>query len=328
MEQLLSCLRAAAEPTRLRLLALCAQGDMTVTNLTDILGQSQPRVSRHLKLLCDAGLLDRFPEGSWVFYRLSDDTGTAGKIARQLVSLIPDDDFQGGLDRRRLREIKDARSAAAEAYFRANAEQWDRIRSLHVDERDVEQAILAAFPDHVGNLLDMGTGTGRMLEVFAGRIDRGVGIDLSRDMLAVARAKLEASDLRHCHVRHGDIYRIDAAESSYDAVVIHQVLHYADRPAAVIDEAARVLRPGGILLVVDFAPHTLDTLHTEHAHHWLGISEDEMAGWFERGGLAVKEVIRLAGDPLTVSIWKAVRLSANADAPLAPSTDTRLQVVE
>lgn len=328
MDVLLSCLRAAAEPTRLRLLSLCAQGDMTVSNLTDILGQSQPRVSRHLKLLCDAGLVDRFPEGSWVFYRLADDNSTAGQIARQLVSLVPDDDFQSTLDRRRLAEIKEARSAAAESYFRANAEQWDRIRSLHVDERDVERALQTAFPDHVHDFLDVGTGTGRILELFSHKIDRGVGIDLSRDMLAVARAKLEADDYRHCHVRHGDMYRLDVAESSYDAVVIHQVLHYADRPAAVIAEAARVLRPEGVLLVVDFAPHALDTLRSDHAHHWLGISEGEMAAWFDEAGLTAEKVQRLPGDPLTVVIWKAVRPAYDLAVSLDPTSHKTLQAVE
>lgn len=328
MEILLSCLRAAAEPTRLRLLSLCAQGDMTVSNLTDILGQSQPRVSRHLKLLCDAGLLDRFPEGSWVFYRLADDTKVAGRVARQLVSLIPDDDFQNSLDQRRLTEIKYARSEVADSYFQANAEQWDRIRSLHVDETVVEQAMLDAFPDHVGDLLDLGTGTGRILELFAGRIERGMGIDLSRDMLAIARAKLEASNHRHCHVRHGDIYRLEAPESSFDAVVVHQVLHYADRPAAVIAEAARVLRPGGTLLVVDFAPHRLESLRTEHAHHRLGISEDEMANWLAEAALAADAVQCLAGDPLTVSIWKAIRLPHGTAMSGESSSNATFQTVE
>jgi ArsR family transcriptional regulator len=301
---------------------------MTVSNLTDILGQSQPRVSRHLKLLCDAGVLDRSPEGSRVFYRLADDTSEAGRIARQLVTLIPDDDFQSGLDRQRLVAIKDARSAQAEAYFRANAEQWDRIRSLHVDERDVEQAMLEMFPDHAGDLLDMGTGTGRMLELFADRIDRGTGIDLSRDMLAIARAKLEASDNLHCHVRHGDIYRLEISERSYDAVVIHQVLHYADQPESVIAEAARVLRPGGILLVIDFAPHDLEALRTDHAHHRLGCSQEEMIDWFEAAGFESEKVQDLPGDPLTVTIWKAVRLSADASRTVIPLSKSTMQAVE
>jgi ArsR family transcriptional regulator len=307
MESLLSCLRAAAEPTRLRLLAMCAEGDMTVSDLTHILGQSQPRVSRHLKLLCDAGLLDRFREGSWVFYRLAETTGAAGQVARHLISLIPADDFQAARDRERLGEIKASRAEAADSYFRANAARWDSIRSLHADESEVERAMLGAFPDHVGDLLDIGTGTGRMLQLFARRIDRGVGIDQSRDMLAFARANLEGPGFRHCHVRLGDMYRLPAADAAYDAVVIHQVLHYAERPAAAIAEAARVLRPGGMLMIVDFAPHELESLRTEHAHRRLGFADREMFEWCHDAGLQTGDVQRFPGGALTVTIWQATR---------------------
>jgi ArsR family transcriptional regulator len=307
MDDLLSCLRAAAEPTRLRLLALCAEGEMTVSDLTAILGQSQPRVSRHLKLLCDAGLLDRFREGSWVFYRLADNPDLHGRIARRLVEMIPDGNAQLALDRVRLQEIKRNHAVDAEDYFRANAEKWDEIRSLHVDERDVEQAIGTAFPAHAGDLLDVGTGTGRMLQLLSHRIDRGTGIDSSREMLAVARANLEARALRHCHVRHGDMYRLEMAVASFDAVIIHQVLHYAELPGSVIAEAARVLRPGGTLVVVDFAPHDLEMLRTDHAHRRLGIGDDELSGWFTAAGLVPGDTNQLPGEVLTVTLWTASR---------------------
>lgn len=307
MNQLLSCLRAVAEPTRLRLLSLCAEGDITVTELTQILGQSQPRVSRHLKLLCDAGILDRFREGSWVFYRLADDSATSGGLARKLVALIPEDDYQRAIDLRLLSEIKTARAAEAEAYFTENAAQWDRIRTFHVDESEVEQALLDAFPAHAADLLDIGTGTGRMLQLFADRVDRGVGIDSSRDMLSVARAKLEADGNRHCHVRLADMYRLPMPDASFDVAVIHQVLHYAERPEALIAEAARVLRPDGLVLIVDFAPHDLETLRDEHAHLRLGFSDREISDWCARAGLEYGRVRNLPGDPLTVKMWTAVR---------------------
>jgi len=328
MDQLLSCLRAVAEPTRLRLLSLCAEGDMTVSELTQILGQSQPRVSRHLKLLCDAGVLDRFREGSWVFYRLADDNAASGGVARQLVALIPEDDFQRALDRTKLSEIKQARAAEAEAYFTANAAQWDRIRSFHVDESDVEQELLKAFPAHAGDLLDIGTGTGRMLELFADRVDRGVGIDSSRDMLSVARAKLEADGIRHCHVRHGDMYRLPMADASYDAAVIHQVMHYADRPEALITEVARVLRPDGVLLIVDFAPHDLETLRIEHAHLRLGFSDSEIFDWCARAGLEAGRVRNLPGDPLTVKMWSALRKSVSAGTSVGRGRRAAVEMVD
>ncbi len=310
MEALLSGLRAAAEPTRLRILALLAEGEMTVSELTQVLGQSQPRVSRHLKLLCDARLLDRLPEGQWVFYRLADrpaDVGPAN-LARMLAAMVPDDDPQLALDRDRLRAVKKARAAAASAYFAVNAGRWDEIRSLYVDEREVEAALARALPaEGIDALLDIGTGTGRILEVLGPQVMRGVGIDQSRDMLAVARARLEDAGLVHCHVRQGDMYALPMMAATFDAVTLHLVLHYADRPAAAIAEAARVLRPGGRLVVIDFAPHRVEALRESHAHRRLGFTDGEIAGWCEVAGLAPGAPVALPGNPLTVKLWTADR---------------------
>jgi ubiquinone/menaquinone biosynthesis C-methylase UbiE/DNA-binding transcriptional ArsR family regulator len=311
MEELLAGLRAAAEPTRLRLLVLCAEGELTVSELTDILGQSQPRVSRHLKLLCDAGLLDRFREGSWVFYRLAE----TGALARRLLEMLPEEDPVLALDRERLLQIKRQRAEQAAAYFGVNAAQWDRIRSLYVDEKEVEAALLKLLPaEGLRDLLDIGTGTGRMLEVFGPHVAHATGIDLSREMLAVARVNLERAQLRHCAIRQGDMYQLPLAGASFDAVVIHQVLHYAERPAQVVAEAARVLRPGGRLLIVDFAPHDLEFLRREHAHRRLGFADAEMAQWCSAAGLESAPVRHLPGNPLTVSLWAAERRVAEPAA--------------
>ena len=307
MEHLLAALRAVAEPTRLRLTALCARGELTVSELTQILGQSQPRVSRHLKLLCEAGLLDRFREGSWVFYRLSQ-SSPVGALARQLVAACGETDPTVALDLQRLAVIKRQRADLASAYFRENAAQWHRIRSLYIDEREVEaalvQVIAAADPR---DLLDIGTGTGRMLEILAPRVERALGIDQSREMLAVARVNLERAGLENASVRLGEMYHLALPDAAFDAVVIHQVLHYADRPAAVIAEAARVLRPNGILVVADFAPHALEFLREEHAHRRLGFTDGEVAEWSSAAGLQGALPRRLPGDPLTVVIWTAQR---------------------
>ena len=307
MEDLLAALRAIAEPTRLRLVVLCARGELTVSELTQILGQSQPRVSRHLKLLCEAGLLDRFREGSWVFYRLSG-TGRGGAVARQLVALCDEDDPTIALDLQRLAAIKRQRAELASAYFRENAARWDHIRSLYIDEREVEAALVeiiaAADP---GDLLDIGTGTGRMLEILGPRVGHALGIDQSREMLAVARVNLERAGLGNGSVRLGDMYQLALPDASFDAVVVHQVLHYADRPGQAIAEAARVLRPGGILVLVDFAPHMLEFLRTEHAHRRLGFADSEIAAWCRAAGLEPAPPRRLPGDPLTVAIWTAWR---------------------
>ena len=302
---LLAGLRAAGEPTRLRLLALCVGGELTVTELTQILGQSQPRISRHLKLLVEAGLLDRFPEGTWAFYRLAE--GGAGvELASALARLIAADDPILAQDIARLAEVKRARQESATAYFRANASQWNEIRSLHVPEAEVERALLAVFDDGpIGHFLDIGTGTGRILELFKNRAEHGVGIDTSREMLAVARARLEEAGCPRFQVRHGDMYHLPLPSRSVDAISIHQVLHYADEPAAAIREAARVLAPGGRLAIVDFAPHRLESLREEHAHRRLGFAHDEVAGWCRHAGLNPGDPVDLAGTPLTVTIWPA-----------------------
>ena len=309
-------LRAAAESTRLRLLALCAAGELTVSEITDIVGQSQPRVSRHLKLLCEAGLLDRFREGTWVFYRLAQ-RANGGVLARLLVDLVPSDDPILALDQQRLAAIKRQRAAQAAAYFSANAAQWDRIRSLYVGEHEVEAALLQLVPAHgVRDFLDIGTGTGRMLEIFGPRVERAVGVDLSREMLAVARVNLERADLRNCSIRRADMYQLPLAEASFDAIVIHQVLHYAERPAQAIAEAARVLRPGGVLVLVDFAPHDLEFLRREQAHRRLGFADAEVTGWCAAAGLEPASARHLPGNPLTITLWPARRpLESDAAAP-------------
>jgi ArsR family transcriptional regulator len=317
MDTLLSGLRGAGEPTRLRLLALCARAELTVSELTQILGQSQPRVSRHLKLLCDSGLLDRFREGTWAFYRLSEG-GECADLARTLVDLIPADDPVLGRDLERLEGVKETRARAAAEYFRANAAQWDKIRSLYVPESDVERVLLDLFGDReIGDFLDIGTGTGRILEVFAARIRHGTGVDLSHEMLAIARANLERAQVRHCQVRRADMYNLPFANASVDAIVIHQVLHFADDPPTAIVEAARVLRPGGRMVVVDFAPHDLEYLRSDHAHRRLGFGDDEIADACRAAGLEVEETRHLEGEPLTVSLWPVRRPAADGSGRVA-----------
>jgi ArsR family transcriptional regulator len=310
IDDLLAALRAVAEPTRLRLLILCSRGELTVSELAQILGQSQPRVSRHLKLMCEAGLLDRFREGSWVFYRISGGSA-ASPLTRHLVAACGDRDPAIALDLQRLAAIKRQRAERAATYFSENAPNWDSIRSLYVDEREVEAALIeivaAAAPR---DLLDIGTGTGRILEILAPRVGQALGIDQSREMLAVARVNLERAGSANGMVRLGDMYQLPLPDASFDAVVIHQVLHYADRPAAAIAEAARVLRPKGVLVMVDFAPHLLEYLRVEHAHHRLGFSDDEVADWCRAAGLEAAPPRHLSGDPLTVAIWTAYRDAA------------------
>ena len=314
METLLMALKAAAEPTRLRLLVLLGQSELTVTELTRMLGQSQPRVSRHLRLLCEAGLVDRFREGTWAFYRLAEGDDGA-HVAHTLIALIPGDDHTLTRDRARLATIKKSRATVAAKYFRANASNWDRIRSLYAPDAEVEAAILDTVGDtEVGDLLDVGTGTGRMLELFSSRMDRGIGIDLSREMLAVARSNLDQNEVANAQVRQGDMYNLSLADGSMDLVLFHQVLHFADDPGAAVAEAGRVLGPGGRVVIVDFAPHDLEFLRADHAHRRLGFADGEVVRWCRAVGLDAAPVHHLEGDDLTVTIWLAEKPVARARA--------------
>ena len=307
-ETLNGTLKAAGEATRLRILALLGEAELTVSDLTAILRQSQPRISRHLRLLAEAGLVERFREGSWAFFRLAE-RGGAATLARELVSRLDPDDATLGRDRERLVAVRTQRAEAAQVYFGRHAAQWDRIRKLHVADAAVEEAISAALADvPMRALLDLGTGTGRMLELFGPRIEQGLGLDLSLDMLAVARARLDRAGLRHCSVRQGDIYDLALPKDSFDVVIVHQVLHFLDDGARAIHEAARVLRPGGRLLVVDFAPHDLEFLRDEHAHRRLGFSSDTVAQWMKAADLDVVLQRSLAPEPtsegkIAVSLW-------------------------
>jgi ubiquinone/menaquinone biosynthesis C-methylase UbiE/DNA-binding transcriptional ArsR family regulator len=305
---LTATLRASGEATRLRILVLLAEAELTVSDLTEILRQSQPRLSRHLRLLAEAGLVERFREGSWAFFRLAERTGGT-EIARTLIARLDPDDPVIARDRERLAAVRAARAAAAQNYFRRHAAEWDRIRKLHVADAAVEDAIRSALADKpIRALLDLGTGTGRMLELFAGDIERGLGLDLSLDMLALARARLDRSGLKHCSVRQGDIYDLALPRDTFDAVIIHQVLHFLDDSPRAIREASRVLRPGGRLLVVDFAPHDLEFLREDYAHRRLGFASETVTQWLEGAGLDVLRQQTFPPGPegkIAVSLWLA-----------------------
>ena len=312
---LVSALRAAGEATRLRLLALLAEGEHSVKDLTEILDQSQPRVSRHLKLLADAGLVTRNAEGAWAYYRLAD-SEAAAELGRWLVQRLDSDDAGRAGDRLRLEAVRTAQQAQAAAYFAKVAGRWDELRQLHVPEEAVEAAILKAVEGRVVDLLiDLGTGTGRMLELLNGHYRRAIGIDASREMIAVARAKLTGANIANAQVRLGDIADLDGSAGQADLIVIHQVLHYFDDPGRAVAQARRALKRGGQLLIVDFAPHELEFLRAEHAHRRLGISEGQMAGWARAAGLHIVELTNFPpsrdAEGLTVCLW---RLSEEQDS--------------
>jgi ubiquinone/menaquinone biosynthesis C-methylase UbiE len=296
--------QALADPTRLRILALLRLMELSVGELAQVLGQSQPRVSRHLKILADAGVLERRKEGSWVFLVLADEERIQPMFA--LIDGWADSATQAmfATDAARTETIRAERAEAANRYFAGHAEVWDQIRSLHVAESEVERAIDRALPKApLGRLVDIGTGTGRMIELFGPRAAHAIGIDRSSEMLRLARVKLEAAGIPSS-LRQGDMYALPLPDGSADSIIIHQVLHYAHSPAAAIAEAARVLAPGGTLLVVDFAAHGRDELRFTDAHIRLGFDDEVMAGWFASAGLVVDLVEHLEGGELTVTLWR------------------------
>ncbi|MEQ1649681.1 MAG: metalloregulator ArsR/SmtB family transcription factor [Hyphomicrobiaceae bacterium] len=318
---LVMALKAAAEPTRLRILALLAEGELNVKDLTRILGQSQPRISRHLKLLAEAGLVERSREGSWVYFRLpvapmpaANPLRVPETLAARLLGALASDDAVLVRDRQRAEAVKREREEAAQTYFESQAGDWDRIRVLHVEDAKVERAMretLGAGPFEM--LVDLGTGTGRILELFQDQYRRGIGLDLNPAMLAYARTKLDRGGVGHAQVRQGDIYDVPFDDGVAQAVIIHQILHFLVDPARAVMEAARIVAPGGQLLIVDFAPHELEFLREAHAHERLGFSRQVVSQWLADAGLDVEKTLDLApersavGDRLTVSLWLARR---------------------
>lgn len=306
-------LRAAGEPTRLRVLAVLAREELAVTELVHILGHSQPRVSRHLKLLTEAGLVERFPDGAWVFYRLCGAEPQRG-LVQTLLDRLGHDDIELARDLERLEAVRGERMREASAYFARNAARWDDIRSLYVSEAAVEAAIVqAAAPSPYGRLIDLGTGAGRMLTLLGPHAREAIGLDLSQQMLNIARAEVGRAALPRVELRHGDIYATGLAGASADRVVVHRVLHYLSDPGGAVAEAARLLAPGGRLLIIDFAPHGLEYLRQAHQHRRLGFTDEEIGRWMEGAGLALQPPLALPPEEdqgLTVKIWRATLAAA------------------
>ena len=307
-KQAVDVLRAAGEPTRLRILALLAREELAVMELSQILDQSQPRVSRHLKLLTEAALVERFPDGAWMFYRLAA-AGSERRLLDRVLAQIDHADPALAVDAERLQTVRSERSDAATAYFARNAARWDELRSLYVSEDSVEAAIVeAAGPGRRKCLVDLGSGTGRMLTLLGGKADVAIGLDLSQQMLNIARRHTQEAGLERCELRHGDIFATRLADASADLVVVHQVLHYLSDPAKAVTEAGRIVAAGGRLLIIDFAPHALEFLREAHQHRRLGFSDAEMDRWLKVAGLTPEPVATLpprGPGGLTVKIWAA-----------------------
>jgi ubiquinone/menaquinone biosynthesis C-methylase UbiE len=319
MDELLKGLRAAAEPTRLRILGLCAHAELTVSDLVELLGQSQPRISRHLKLLVEAGLLARNQEGPWAWYRLPEEGEGAG-LAQVVVDLLPPDDRKHAADLKRLQAVSEGWAARVEDYFRRHATDWERIRALHTDQLRVDRALMSLLVETpIDSLLDIGTGAGHVLLLAGREAQSAIGIDSSREMLNVARHNLFQAGLRNCQVRQADMMALPFDDGAFSVITMNMVLHFAERPESALAEAARVLQPGGRLIVVDLAAHNLSELREQYAHRWLGFDDSQVGDWCRKAGLVAGRPRRLHGGKLTVVLWTAER-AANDHAKFRRSS--------
>ena len=315
-------LRALADPTRLRIMRLLSAMELAVGELAQVLGQSQPRVSRHVRILCDAGLAERRKEGSWVFLRSAVGVDRAPPLgaAAALLTVAERDDAQFAArcaeDRRHLAAIRAAREASAQAYFARHAAEWDTLRGLHTPDGLVEDALRDALGGSLGALLDVGTGTGRMAELFAPHAAHVTALDKSPEMLRLARARLQHLPADQVELVQGDFTALPFASGGFDTLLFHQVLHYAQAPEAVLAEAARVTRPGGRVAVVDFAAHDREDLRSQHAHARLGFSDEQMLALLTEAGFVAATPLALPGKPLTVKIWLGTRTTAAYRAPV------------
>ncbi|OSZ66957.1 ArsR family transcriptional regulator [Sphingomonas sp. IBVSS1] len=311
MDMLLAIFRALGDPSRLRILMLVRGLDLAVGEIARVLQQSQPRVSRHLRILAEAGLVERVKEGAWVFVRLGPAAVTAPVLTA--VDALAGADVAAS-DRERLAVVRAERRAAVEAWFNDHADGWEQERSLFSREAGVEAAIVAALGGaaaRLGDLVDVGTGTGRMIELLGGQAASALGLDRSPEMLRIARSRLEAAGLAQARVQAGDMYALPLGDAAADTIVLHQVLHFADDPAAVLAEAARVLRPGGRLLVVDLMPHDREALRDERRHVRLGFADEAVLGWLAAAGCDASVAQRLPADvagQLGVTLWLGTRL--------------------
>lgn len=320
-------LRALADPSRLRIMRLLARMELAVGEIVQVLAQSQPRISRHVKILCDAGLAERHREGSWVFVRRASPTGNPlAEAAGQLLAVAEREDSvfaeQCLADRARLDTIREARAARAAEYFAAHANRWDELRDLLCDAAEVEAALSDSLDGNLGTLLDIGTGTGRIAELLADRAAHVTALDKSHDMLALARARLQDLPPERIDLVQGDFTALPFAESEFDTVTLHQVLHYAHAPERVLTEAARVTRVGGRIAIADLAPHRREELRSAHAHVRLGFGDEAMRQMLDDAGFAPDAPRTLDGGELTIKVWTGTRKALSATARRPDATHT------
>lgn len=312
MDKISSALKALGHPERLRILVLLSHGELTVSELTQILSLSQPRVTQYIKTLENAGIIERMKEGSWVFSRLRRGNEALTTIVASTLAAVPTNNKDIASDLRRLDEVQAARAVAAQDFFAKVANDRDQLSAEYLPRGDIEEHMRdLAGAGPFDFMVDLGTGTGRILEVFSDCIKRGAGIDSNHDMLKVARHNLNSPNLRHLSVRQGDLHSTPLAEGISDFVTLHQVLHYLDKPSEAIREAARLLRSDGQILIVDFDSHDREEFRDKYAHRRLGFSDMEIADWMSEFDLSLTQtrLVKMPDNRPAVKLWLGTPLN-------------------
>ena len=314
MERHALALKTLGHPERLRILALLSRGELTVSELVQILNLSQPRVTQYIKSLETAGIIERLKEGSWVFSRIRRGNEAISALVATTLATLPAHDPILTADLRRLEDVRAERSVAAEAFFANVANDTGTLGDEYIPKANIESMLRKmAGKGPFEYMVDLGTGTGRMLEVFADRVTRGSGIDNNVHMLKVARHKLAKNNYNHIRVRQGDLNSTPLESELADLVTLHQVLHYLDDPQSAIIEAARLLTRNGIILIADFETHDQDEFRYEYAHRRLGFDDNDIEDWLAGAGLSLTrvETIKTQSSRPNVKIWLGeTRISA------------------
>lgn len=312
MERHALALKTLGHPERLRILALLSRGELTVSELVQILNLSQPRVTQYIKSLETAGIIERLKEGSWVFSRIKRGNAAISALVATTLATLPPHDPILEADLRRLEDVRAERSIAADAFFANVANDIGTLGDEYIPKANIESMLRKmAGKGPFDNMVDLGTGTGRMLEVFADRVTRGSGIDNNVHMLKVARHKLAENNYNHIRVRQGDLTATPIESGGADLVTLHQVLHYLDDPQSAIIEAARILSPEGIVLIADFEAHDQEDFRAEYAHRRLGFEDSDIENWLLNAGLTLSrvETIKTQSSRPNVKIWQGTATS-------------------
>lgn len=291
---MLDLLKALADPCRLRLVAVLLRAEFTVQELTQILDMGQSRISRHLKILSEAGVLSVKRQGTWSYYRVGEDSAFFCAIRpafeRELEQLP-----QRREDLAAVALALEARRRRSLEFFDQHARTWDVLSRTLLPVPQYQERLLSLVPT-VDTLLEIGVGTGALLPDLSRRAAKVIGVDHSPAMLDEARRRLDHAGNSAAELRLGEMTHLPLADGGAGCVVANMVLHHAADPQAVLAEITRVLKPGGILVLADLARHEREWAREQLADQWLGFEEEELRGWLQGAGLGSIVIERVAAE--------------------------------